>query len=391
MIPLGSSLYSPPPQPDNPTDAQRHALEKYALIGKGRPEDFDYIVKLTAPPPDIGTLAPPGSLKGTKVGIIGAGLAGLCSAYELRKTGAGITLFEASDTHIGGRVYTYYFDRSGLIHGELGAMRIPVSHETIWHYIKLLRLNTRPFIQNNPNALIYLKKTRVRNDPQGRNVMDFIYPKYRLTERERQTPWQQLVYYGLESPLLTATPAQRSELLQVKPVYNAPNTYWDCQSNRSIMEALGLSQGAIELIASLFPLAGQNLYSSFADIAQANYPANLTYLYELSDGASTLPYALYNSLISPEPQVYYPGFPAQYLGPVGVRLGNWVTGIHRDATGKVLLEYQNRQSRGPLFESFDYVICAIPFSTLRTIDISPLFSSLKMQAIREVNYIPSQK
>ena len=42
-------------------------------------------------------------------------------------------------------------------------------------------------------------------------------------------------------------------------------------------------------------------------------------------------------------------------------------------------------------DAFDYVVCAIPFSTLRNIDINPLFSGLKMRAIREVNYTPSQK
>jgi monoamine oxidase len=201
-----------------------------------------------------------------------------------------------------------------------------------------------------------------------------------------------LVYYGLESPLLTATPEQRSELLQVKPCYNAHNVYWDWQSNRKILESLGLSQGAINLISSLSPLAGQNLYNSYIDIAQANYPANLSFLYEIPGGTSTIPDSIYNSLINQNPIMDYPGIPSKLLGKVTVKNGNWVTGIHRDnKTGKVILAYGNRNAIKTQYETFDYVICAIPFSTLRTIDINPLFSDIKMQAIKEVNYIAAHK
>lgn len=385
-------LPATPPQPDNPSDAQRHALGLFALYQKDRPGDFEYIKNLTSPPEDISNIVGYGELRGVKIGIIGAGLAGLASAFELRKTGADITIFEAEENRIGGRVYTYYFDKNKQLHGELGAMRIPVTHETTWHYINLLKIPTKPFIQTNENAFIYLKGVRVRNDAEGINVMKYIYPKYSLTEWERRTPWQQLVYYGLESPLLPASPEERSELLQVKQFYNAYNNYWDFQSNRKIMESLGLSQGAINLISSLSPLAGQNLYNSYIDIAQANYPANLSFLYEIPGGTSVLPYTMYNSLINPNPKETYPGIPLHNLGKVAVRNGNWVSGIYRENdTGKVILASRNKNRNYPVFEAFDYVVCAIPFSTLRTIEIKPLFSGPKMQAIREVNYIPSQK
>lgn len=381
-----------PPQPDNPSDTQRHMLELFALYQKGRPEDFEFIKNLTSPPQDISTIVRCGELRGVRIGIIGAGMAGLASAFELRKTGADITVFEAEENRVGGRVYTYYFDKSKQLYGELGAMRIPVSHETVWHYINLFKIPTRPFIQTNENAFIYLKDTRVRNDAEGRNVMKYIYPKYCLTEWERSTPWQQLVYYGLESPLLPANSEQRSELLQIKPYYNDFIVYWDFQSNRKIMESLGLSKGAIDLISSMSPLAGQNLYNSYIDIAQANYPANLSFLYEIPGGTSRLPYTMYNSLINPNPSKDYPGIPLHNLGKVTIKTGNWVSGIYRDrGTGKVVLAYNNKKRVNPIYKDFDYVICAIPFSTLRTIDINPLFSGLKMQAIREVNYIASQK
>lgn len=380
-----------PPQPDNPTEADRDLLEQYALDQLGRPEDLKYIKKLMSPPRDITSIVPQG-LKGTKIGIIGAGLAGLSSAFELRKTGADITIFEANDSRIGGRVYTYYFNENIPLYGELGAMRIPVSHETVWHYINLFKLYTRPFIQNNPNAFIYLRNTRVRNDNEGKNVAQYIYPKYCLSDWERKISWQKLYFYGLENPLLYSDPEYRKELLQVKPFYHSSTLCWDYLNIRQVMEAFALSPGAIALISSLSTLPGQNLYNSYVDLAQANYSANLWYLYEISGGTSGLVKAFVNSLNNEHPSEYDPDIAAKSLGKITWKQGNWITGIHYKMPGKkIILSHRSYRSDRDLYDMFDYVICAIPFSTLRTVDIDPLFSSIKMQAIKEVNYINSTK
>ena len=97
-------------QPDNPTDEERHEMLRITLEQANRIEDFNNIVELLSPPQDITTILPPGSCSGIKVGIIGGGIAGLASAFELRKLGFDITIFETEEKRIGGRVYTYYFD-----------------------------------------------------------------------------------------------------------------------------------------------------------------------------------------------------------------------------------------------------------------------------------------
>src|SRR5580700_7537447 len=58
-----------------------------------------------------------------KIIIIGAGMAGLCAAYELEKRGHTVTILEADTTQVGGRVRTMRFPDGQ--YGELGAMRIP--------------------------------------------------------------------------------------------------------------------------------------------------------------------------------------------------------------------------------------------------------------------------
>ena len=134
-------------QPINPTDEERHKMLMITLEEANRTEDFDNLVELLSPPKDITTIGAPGSCKGIKVGIIGGGIAGLSSAFELRKLGFDVTIFEMQENRIGGRIYTHYFDKDKRVYGELGAMRIPVDHETTWHYINTFGLKTRPFIQ----------------------------------------------------------------------------------------------------------------------------------------------------------------------------------------------------------------------------------------------------
>jgi len=384
-----------PIQPPNPTDSQRDYLSQYALYLKGRPEDFPIIKKILSPPPAITTIAKPGAFRNKKVGIIGAGLAGLASAYELRKLGFDITIFEANEERIGGRVYTYYFDKAKNLYGEFGAMRIPVIHETVWHYINLFKLPTRTFIQSNKNAFIYLRNVRVRNDPSGYNVMKYIYPHYNLSPIERTMSWQQLTYKGIESHLLYADPVQRAEIIQVKPSYSYYPLLWNRYDTRKMMEFAGLSEDAINLVSSLSPLMSGNLYNSYIDLVQENYPADLTFLYEIPGGLSRLPLSFYNALLDKNGGKNngnaYPGIDIRDLGRVSIKMGCPVKGIYlNENNNQVILEYTNKQF-GTNRENFDFVVCAIPFSCLRTIEIQPLFSSIKMQAIKEVNYTTAQK
>ncbi len=406
-------------QPMSPTKNQRRAMAYNALVRNGHPEDFGYIVSALSPPPDITTIVPPGSCKGRTVGIIGGGLAGMAAAFELRKAGFDVTVFEADAERLGGRVFTYYFDRERTLYGELGAMRLPVIHEAVWHYIDLFGLDTRPFIQVSPNAFIYLNGIRVRNDPAGANVKSQIYPSYGLEPREYGYSWQQLGFMGIDAPVLNAPAEVRQEILQVLPHYSSYTLYWDAIDIRQAMERQGLSRGAISMLSNLFPIGGRFLYNNYIDFVQEYYPANFIYLYEISGGMVRLPEAFYRSFADTDPARYYSGIPAGTLGNVRWIQGVTVTGIYQhEPGGQVTLAHmptrlwskgQNPYSRptgsseiyrhanihsliGSANSSkFDYVICAIPFSVLRVLDIRPLFSELKMQAIREVTYSPAQK
>ncbi|NJL61535.1 MAG: FAD-dependent oxidoreductase [Methylacidiphilales bacterium] len=81
--------------------------------------------------------------KGKKITILGAGIAGLVAAYELEKMGHEVTIMEGSP-RIGGRVWTHRFgNEKDAPYAELGAMRIPSSHNHTLHYVNEMGLSDK--------------------------------------------------------------------------------------------------------------------------------------------------------------------------------------------------------------------------------------------------------
>lgn len=75
-----------------------------------------------------------------KIIVVGAGLAGLCAAYELTQAGHDVTVIEAQ-LRPGGRVCTFRSPFSDGMYAEVGAMHIPDTHELTLHYAQLFNLS----------------------------------------------------------------------------------------------------------------------------------------------------------------------------------------------------------------------------------------------------------
>ena len=372
----------------NPTYEQRHEMIKNSLETAGRPEDYEYITRLLSPPPDITNYAQPGELKGVKIGVIGGGLAGLSAAFELRKLGADITILDSNDRRIGGRVYTYYFDSAGKYYNEFGAQRVPVTHETTWHYINLFGLNTRPLSVRRRNNFLYVHNTRLRTSD---SIEQMLYPLYDLTPQERSTPWAELNDYAFLYLMMQLPPDIRSQLIQILPEYSPEYLPLANYSVRQTLENLGLSQGAISLISGVDPGTGALIDISYTENVHEEYTLDYRNTYNIEGGMVNLPYAFVQSFYSDKlPQ--YEFIPASQLGTVTYRPGQTVTGIYElQNSNQITLTHRNVRDLNISSDTFDYVICAIPFSTLREVDIKPRFSNPKMQAISEFNYTNSQK
>lgn len=378
-----------PYQIDNPSESERYTMLKYILKMQDRLDDFSDIVNLMSPPEDITNICPIGLAKNIKVAVIGAGEAGLASAVELRKIGCNITLFEAS-RRIGGRVYTHYFDRNRKYFGELGPMCVPISHETTWHYINLFKLDTTPFVDYNSNALFYIRNERMINDISGENVKNSLYTGFDLKENEMKENWRELKESIYKKYIASLPVESKRELIQVKPEYSEKIMEMDKVNYRNSYESLGFSQDFISMLGCLDG-KGQFFDLSFTEMLQKYYTEDFQYTYSITDGMINLPLSLYEALCDKNNEVYK-NIGKERLGKVEIKMGFPVSGIYDSSSkDKVILKYIDYINNKETSEEFDYVICAIPFSSLRRVEIKPLFTNRKMQAISEMNYKTAHK
>lgn len=378
----------PAPYPNNPTDEQRHEMLRKSLIKAGRPEDYEYIVENLSPPPDITTYAAPGQYKGIKVAVVGAGVAGLAVAFELRKLGFDITIFDAEDQRIGGRIYTHYFDADKKLYGELGASRIPASHEAVWHYINLFNLDTARITGGKGDAFVYVRGVRARNN--SKDIMEKIYPLFDLTPSERNTPWPELYEQVIESIIKSLSPELRAEGLKIKPQV-APQFL--CAFVKSVHQGLidaGLSAAAIDLITSLRPTVNAFIDASFYTEFVTEYTVSTENTYRIDGGMVNLPLAFYRSLTSENPDEY--SIPRSALGKVTFKMGSYVGWCYKsDKDRKVILKCLTKLNPEGIYEAFDYVFFTIPATALRKLLLFPSFSQIVMEAIREGTYVDAQK
>ncbi len=94
-----------------------------------------------------GTGQVPVDARGTRVAIVGGGIAGLVAAHELVRLGLHPVVYEIG--RLGGRLRSEPFGGGTGAVAELGGMRFPRSGTTFFHYVDRCALDTRPF----PNPL----------------------------------------------------------------------------------------------------------------------------------------------------------------------------------------------------------------------------------------------
>lgn len=376
-------------QVDNPSDDERYNMLEYILKDQKRVDDINNIVELMSPPTDITNICQSGYAKDIKVAIIGAGEAGLAAAVELRKIGCDITLFEASQ-RIGGKVYTYYFDRKNNKYGELGEISIPVSHYTTWHYINLFNLETRPFVNNNNNSLLYIRGVKALNDQKGKQVVKNIHPKFDLSNSDKKKLKEQVDKKFYKKYLESLTLEERRELLEIKDKYSEKIEQIDKLSYRKAYENAGFSEEAISMLGYLDG-SKQFFQIGLMEILQRYYTVDSEFNYYIKDGMINLPLSLYGALFEENEKIFN-GIDKEKLGNVKAKMGTPVEGIYSSETeDRITIKYAEGEMKKEVLEKFDYVICTIPFQSLKRMDIEPNFNSRKIRTINEMNYETSGK
>lgn len=124
--------------------------DKTSVFGPDFPFAYDEWLKH---PDGLGTLKE--NQFGKPVAIVGAGMSGIVTAYELMRLGLRPVIYEAG--RMGGRLRSEKFPNADNVIAELGGMRFPASAKAFNHYVELANLNTKPF----PNPLTDAAKSTV--------------------------------------------------------------------------------------------------------------------------------------------------------------------------------------------------------------------------------------
>jgi monoamine oxidase len=296
--------------------------------------------------------------------IVGAGLAGLVTAYELEKRGHRVTILEADPRHIGGRVRTLRF--GGGLYGEAGAMRIPTRHDITRKYISEFGLTLRPFVLSNPQAYLYVRGQRHRA-ADAKEVLRLF--KLRDDEKTKSPDdfWNDSVVKALKD----MTDAEKKDLV-ADAVETAKFRAIDQQSLQQLCQSAGLSDEAIEFVMvtsgseSLLPFAAtEALREELLEVWTQGFD-------EIVGGTDRLASAFAARLRSKP------------------KLGVPVHRLAQDASrGRAIAFY--REGGVEKRVEGDYLLCTIPYSVLSRIEVQPEFSPPKWRAIRELNYDSSTK
>jgi monoamine oxidase len=299
---------------------------------------------------------PPNGSKPKKVIIVGAGMAGLVAAYELKRAGHDPLILEARH-RVGGRVYTVREPFAEGLHGEAGAMRLPLGHKLTLAYVEKFNLETYPFTMGNPQTYIHLQGRKVRAADFDPQVYDF-----ELAPGEKGKNPQVLVDKALK-PL--------KQLLEKKgeAAWDEIVAKYDEFSTREFLVQTGLSEGAIELFGILSNNEARMNYS-FIEYFRSEVEHGFSHMVQIKGGTDRLPHA--------------------FLPSVGecIRYGAKMTALEQSPDSATV----RYETRGGRFEARgDYVLLTVPFPVLRHVEASPAFSHPKQRAIRELNYDASGK
>jgi monoamine oxidase len=292
-----------------------------------------------------------------RVIVIGAGIAGLVSAYELKLAGHEVILLEAQN-RVGGRVYTARSFAPGL-YAEYGAMRIPRVHELTLAYCAKFGLGLRPFVMGNPKTLVYLggKRMTTRDAELDPNQLPF-----ELAEHERGRTYAELWDEATKDVVERYRRDGESALAAIIEEY-------DKYSIREFLEHRGWSEGAIELYG-VMSFREANMNAAVIEQLREIVGRAFEDMQEIVGGFDLLPNAFYSHLKDE------------------VRFGANVHAIEQNE-GSVTVHFKTESGR--FSETADYAVCAIPFSILRDVEVTPAWSREKQKAIRELNYNPSTK
>ncbi|MFM7195234.1 MAG: flavin monoamine oxidase family protein [Bacteroidota bacterium] len=296
-----------------------------------------------------------------KVIVGGAGLAGLCCAYELMKRGHEVTVLEASGRH-GGHVMTVRDGLSDGLYGDFGQEHITrPGYTRYWEYIKEFNLTALPYPRRKNelrriNGKFYTES--MLRDPAELSRMGF---NAREVNYLSTHPWWNL-------PSLYIRPYLDKFTDEYQP-FGVGYDDWDSIPMAEIFRRDGASETALKFLGGSNYSALYELWTN-AILNLRGVPVYPTDIHRLKNGNQMLPNAF------------------------AVRLGNrvWlncpIVSITQDEN-QVTVTYRRQQEERTM--TADYYVNCIPLPAFRNIPVAPAFSPEKQYVLDNIRYDSYQR
>jgi len=293
-----------------------------------------------------------------RVVVVGAGMAGLVSAYELKRQGHDVVVLEAQN-RVGGRVYTCRDFAPGLW-AEFGAMRIPRSHDLTRKYCELFGMPMREFVMGNPKGLVHVGGERMTLAEANAHPERL---PFELAEHERGKTADDLWAHAISDIKALLDQHGDSAWEQIRAQYDQLSLY-------DFLVERGFSEGAIEYYA-VMNFVETDMNNAVMEILREDLEGAYVDMQTIDGGMDQLPEAFFRELQQE------------------VRFGSEVHAIEQTGDG-VTVHFKTESGRFNV--SGDYCVCTLPFPVLRTVEILGRdFSHEKRRAIRQLNYHASTK
>jgi monoamine oxidase len=300
--------------------------------------------------------------KGASVLVLGAGVAGMVAAYEMRAAGYKVQVLEYNE-RAGGRCWTL---RGGDRYTELGGAtqhcefdpglyinpgpwRIPYNHHGIMDYCKRLGVALQPFIQVNYNAYLH-SKTAFGGKPQ----------RYREVQADFQGHIAEMLGKAVNTGKLDQNPTgeDKEKLLDALRNWGALDKDYrytkSAASSRFRGAAVPSGGGLMPLQQPSEPIDPKQLLDSglWSNLSVGNDTEFQSSIFQPVGGMDMIAQAFQRE-----------------VGDL-IRFGAKVTGIQQDNRG-VTVSYVDSKTGGAAQTAHaDWCVCALPLSILSQIPVN---------------------
>ncbi len=369
------------PKNDKPPVSRRSLLKFIgATVGSALMYDTMVAMGYTGTSDFNGPIKLPGDVKGASVLILGAGLAGMTAAYELRKAGYKVQVLEYN-ARPGGRNWSMYggdtyTDIGGVtqnvkfapgLYFNPGPWRLPHHHHAILYYCKLFNVTLETFTMTNYNAYIHSTKS-FGGKPIRRREIDMDFSGYVAELLAKATTKDKLdVALGKD---------EKDGLLQILKFWGALDKNYEYRKGPAASELRGYKVdpggGLAPLPVDSDPLPMKQLFTSdmwmFLEGRSYDYQ---TQLFEPVGGMGMIGKAF-----------------GQQLNGL-IKYNCKITGIQQDGKGVTATYIDTKKGGAPQTVHADWCVCTIPATVLSQIPMN--VGAPMKNAINSLSYESSFK